>query len=102
KQTNLYVQDSHGIREVKPLPDSRFNWVGLGFDDRQISMSPDGRYVVAIESVPIHDVPAAWHGYRDFLVQLSLSMMGKFSKTYSPFVRYVLIDVRSGESRVLL
>lgn len=107
-ERELFVEESHGTREIQPLHGSFFGGEVLGRDGRRyVSMSPDGRHVVAVESVPYQHVPDYWIRYRDSLVHSVLSYVDGLPMPLRDsaslhFQRYVLVDVQTGQSRILL
>lgn len=102
----LFVQDLHGTREVEPMPGSKFVGIGSQMDQHNVSISPNGRYLVTLETVPKREIPAAWHKYHDFMTQMSLNLLSRRNVSTHPYSlyihRYVLVDLRTGRSRVLL
>lgn len=98
----LYVKDRNGTRQIQPLPGSIFYNQNGTESFHELSLSPDGRYLIVVERVPVREIPAAWHQYRDWYVQHSLATLGQLQEPYSWLARYVLVDLRAGASRVLV
>jgi hypothetical protein len=58
---------------------------------------------VVLENVFRRKIPEGWHGYGDWLVKYFFKLDNIWSATpVSLFERYVLVDLRTGQSRVLL
>jgi len=68
-------------------------------DEEPVSVSPNGRYLIVETFVP--QIPAAWHDYRDDLLQ-SVIRQRLPSGTPTQVLRYALVDLKSERSRVLL
>ena len=104
--STLVVFDRHGTRQIPPLPGSRFSYGRGGLDARTVSMSPNGRYVIVPETVPNRGVPKLWRKYTDPLVRIQMSALGVAlrhnSERFFPFSRLVVVDLRTGRSRILL
>jgi dipeptidyl aminopeptidase/acylaminoacyl peptidase len=66
---------------------------------RPISLAPDGRHAVA--AVFVRDVPPAWGAYEDPLIQAEAHAYRR-KGTIAWVMRYMLIDMKSGEARPLL
>lgn len=100
---SLAVENSRGTRRISPLPGSAFVGAG-GYGGRQnISMSPNGKYVVVLEALSEGAVPHDWRRYDDWAVHAALYADKSLPvDTYTDFSRYVLVKVKSGVSRVLL
>lgn len=107
-ERELFVVDSHGTRQIRPLPGSFFGGEVLGRDGtRYVSMSPDGRHVIAVESVPYQHDPDYWIRYFDPLVHSTSSFVHGLPPPLRDsaslhFQRYVLVNVQTGRSRVLM
>jgi hypothetical protein len=107
-ERELFVEDSKGTREIQPLPGSFFGGEVLGRDGRRyVSMSPDGRHILAVESVPYQHDPDHWIRYRDSLVHSTLSFVHGLPPPLRDsaslhFQRYVLVNVQTGRSRIVL
>lgn len=113
-RAGLFVQSERGIRQIDPPKGSFFPYSSdESQSDRGISMSPNGRYVVVLATVPIGELPRAWHRYRDPAVQWtfryfqSLERMGRYHAGEQSFdqgdlERYVIVDLQSGRTRILL
>ncbi len=70
-------------------------------------ISPNGKYVVIAETVPVRQVPRAWRQYRNWVVQYWFSVARRSSSGMEPqalswLERYVLVDSRTGKTRILL
>lgn len=99
----LFVRDSHGEREIQPTAGSEFTGDALERNWNSVSVSPNGLYLVTVEGVPFRDIPAAWHEYRSFGAQLTFEVVGKQKRLAVKVIsQYVLVNLRSGRTRVLL
>ncbi|MGH8200514.1 MAG: alpha/beta hydrolase family protein [Steroidobacteraceae bacterium] len=102
-ERRLFIESGRGLREVTALPGSVLDGDPWGRDEGAVSVSPSGQYVVVPENLLVSHVPGAWRGYRDYIVRLMLSGLGKFERSEDSYLsRYVLVDTNSGRSRVLL
>jgi len=89
----LYVQDGDSVRQMH-TKSRRFG---------KPVLSPNGQDIVVQEELDTSDVPEPWRGYQDRAFELfRLINSQRIEPAISHFGRYQLIDVRSGESRVLL
>ncbi len=104
--SSLYVAGSRGIRRIQPLLGSRFSYQQGGFFERSVSMSPNGRYVIVPESVPNRKIPTLWRRYTDPLVRSAFPALASIQEHKSNeevlFSRLVLVDLKTGRSRILL
>lgn len=104
--STLYVTGRRGTRRIEPLPGSHFDYEQTGIYERSVSMSPNGRYVIVPETVPYDRIPKLWHRYRNPAVQMAFAALGTAERHRSMdlvlFSRLVLVNVRSGRSRILL
>ena len=104
--STLWVSDRQGAHRIRPMPGSHFSFDQGGLDGRIISMSPNGRYVIVPETVPNHNIPEAWHRYADPEVEMQFAALqvAERHKTeeFFPFSRLILVNVRTGHSRILL
>jgi dipeptidyl aminopeptidase/acylaminoacyl peptidase len=105
--STLYVSGPWGTRRIRPLPGSHFDYEQTGQDARSVSMSPNGRYVIVPETVPYREIPDTWRRYTNPTVQMSFSeALGPAERHKSEdivlFSRLVLVNVRTGKSRILL
>ena len=104
--STLFVSGPWGTRQIQPLPGSHFAYQQGGLYERSVSMSPNGRYVIVPETVPNHKIPKNWRRYTDPVVRMSLAALGTAERHKSEdivlFSRLVLVDVRTGRSRILL
>jgi len=102
-ERQLFVKDVRGSRVISPLPGNVFLGDSLGMDNYDIATSPDGRYLVALESVSRRGIPGRWHEYNNWLVRYFFRLEEIWNATpVSLFKRYVLVDLRTGKSRILL
>ncbi len=104
--STLVVHDRDGSREIRPLPGSRFSYGRGGLDARTVVMSPNGRYVIVPETVPNREIPKLWRRYTDPIVRIQMAALGVAlrhkSEEFFPFSRLVVVDLRTGRSRILL
>jgi Prolyl oligopeptidase family/WD40-like Beta Propeller Repeat len=113
-QAALLVQSARGTKTIQPPAGSFFPYSPEeSQSDRGISMSPNGRYIVLLATIPVGKIPNAWQEYRDPWVEWtfgylrSLSSVGRYhtqqqSFDQSDLERYVVVDVVTGRIRVLL
>jgi dipeptidyl aminopeptidase/acylaminoacyl peptidase len=88
----LYMQKEGGAEQRIQFRDFMFSY-------QSILMSPDGRYAVLPAAVT--DIPEAWKGYKDPLVQKYVNEKRSPGR-YSFLGRYLLLDMDSGEIRPLI
>lgn len=103
-ERQLFVQTRHRVRQIQPMAGSHFLAHGMtALGRHNISLSPNGRYIVVLETLPVRNVPVEWQEYRDFRVRLTLAQdKSRTAEMNSQFARYVLVSVRTGRSRILL
>ena len=66
-------------------------------------LSPDGKHVVVIASVPTLEIPTSWQEYSAANVRLLFNAAtDRIPMSASLFERYVLVDALNGERHVLL
>lgn len=95
----LIVANASGTREISPPKGSAFPYsYDQSISDRIISLSPNGRYITAIAAVPISQIPHVWRKYRDPAIRSTFEQ----SLNQGDLERYLLVDTRTGRSRVLL
>lgn len=99
----LFIQTPHGTREIVPMRDSEFRDDPLERDWGGVSISPDGGYLVVAEGVSVQDIPKAWHGYESFAARMTFDVIRNWKGTaQSTISRYILVNLETGRSRVLL
>lgn len=103
-ESQLFVQDQRGTRVIAALPGEHFRSDVLGRDNHGISVSPDGRYAVALETVPAWQIPDSWRKYDDWGMRLLLSGPeggARFGVNDTEISHYVLINLQTDHSRIL-
>lgn len=98
----LFVRDKFGLREIRPMPGSAFAADALERNWNNIAVSPNGHYLVTTERMPFQDIPESWRKYGGY-ARIAFKIMGRQKKAgISDISRYILVDLRTGRSRVLL
>lgn len=105
--SKLLIKDWSGIKDVEPMPGNVFLTSLQGQDAQNISMSPNGRYVVALEAMSAEYVLPEWRRYNDWLTQFVFFELPHLQRNdsgavFPGFTHYVLIDLKTGKSRILL
>ncbi|HEV2271376.1 MAG TPA: hypothetical protein VGR92_18135 [Steroidobacteraceae bacterium] len=102
-ERELFVKDFEGTHLVQPLRGNAFLGDSLGRDGYNMAISPDGRYLVVLENVFRSEIPTRWRAYNDWLVQYFFKLNSIWNATrVSLFERYILIDLHTRQSRLLL
>lgn len=95
-ERDLFTEDFKNKKEMKISLHGRI-WPEAG-----IWFSPDGEYAVVQALTPISEVPVTWREYDDNPLQRFLPHRRMISQRASLILRYELVDMRTGTSRVLL
>lgn len=103
---DLFLEDSSGeksLRLSRGLPDALTGTLG-----GNVSLSPNGVYVVALTGVPVKEVPSAWHEYDDSLLTSVLGYeaerirKGFGGNEWTQIMSYEILDTRSGRGYIPL
>lgn len=108
-ETDAFLQTEGNVRAMRFLRD--LPEVFAGSSRGAVSISPDGRYVIAATVVPIAAVPQSWrafthigvrHAFQTFIDRRQFLGMGQPGPDWSFLQSYELFDVEGDASRVLI
>ena len=105
--SELFVADGRSTRSIRLLPGSHILAVPFSDTERDVSVSPDGKYAVVKETLPRWEHRELWRQYNDILTRTLIARFGQGEgqgtrRGWSTFSRYILVNLRTGRSRVLL
>jgi hypothetical protein len=97
-EREAFLKDTSGVHPLRFLREvGRYS---------TISISPNGRFVVAATQLPLSEVPAEWRRYKDYDLQRQFEYYSSSSHVdpddQTVFHSYELLDVQTGRSHILL